>query len=102
MCCELLWSLFCASLFSYRRASVCDPFPVAFISETDCEKNFNKVEACLKQLPDLHHLSTHPRSSIETHHKLLYNFTFKTKRSYSDGFMVYLPQMRSQTLISNL
>jgi hypothetical protein len=60
-CCDFLLSLFCTSLVSYRRASICDPLPVIFISEKTNEKKFEEVEMCVKGFLDLHYLSTHPR-----------------------------------------
>jgi len=59
--CDFLLSLFCAALFSYRRASVCDPVPVYFISEKINEKNFGEIELCLKHFLDVHSLSAHPQ-----------------------------------------
>lgn len=61
LCCDFLLSLFCTSLVSYRRASICDPLPIIFISEKTNEKKFDEVEMCLKSFLDLHFLSTHPR-----------------------------------------
>jgi hypothetical protein len=64
--CDFLLSLFCAALFSYRRASVCDPVPVYFISEKINEKNFGEIELCLKHFLDVHSLSAHPRNNTPT------------------------------------
>jgi len=55
--CDILTSLFSSSLFSYRRVSICDPFPYAFV--VDGGKDFTTIESYTKAIPDVKHLTTH-------------------------------------------
>jgi hypothetical protein len=50
---DFLMSLFASSLSSYKKASVCEPFPDAFTKGD--EKNYEEVEDYVKAFPDMKH-----------------------------------------------
>eukprot|EP01126_Amoeba_proteus_P047357 TRINITY_DN5399_c0_g1_i10.p1 TRINITY_DN5399_c0_g1~~TRINITY_DN5399_c0_g1_i10.p1 ORF type:complete len:365 (+),score=52.57 TRINITY_DN5399_c0_g1_i10:488-1582(+) len=59
LACDLLISLFATALFSYRRGSICEPFPCKeFVVCETGEKNFEDVESFTQALPSIAHLNS--------------------------------------------
>eukprot|EP01127_Copromyxa_protea_P018779 TRINITY_DN5980_c0_g1_i2.p1 TRINITY_DN5980_c0_g1~~TRINITY_DN5980_c0_g1_i2.p1 ORF type:complete len:357 (-),score=55.16 TRINITY_DN5980_c0_g1_i2:57-1127(-) len=56
--CDLLISLFATALFSYRRGTVCEPFPHEF-SDRQGEKDYASAEVYTQALPSIEHFQKH-------------------------------------------
>jgi len=52
--CDLLMSLFCSALFSFRRSSICDPFPDEFDGP---ERNYDDAELYVNGFPEIQKLA---------------------------------------------
>jgi len=55
--CDLLISLFATALFSYRRGTVCEPFPHEFMVQG--EKDYATAEIYTQALPSVEHFQKH-------------------------------------------
>jgi len=59
---SLLLSLFANAAKSYRRFTICEPFPPQFRDSKTLDKKFKDVEMYLDALPELNTFKTHPKA----------------------------------------